>query len=315
MNILLFTTSMILLLTALTYARLETYRSFSIVQGEFNYYMAHAERGMINQTAKNWYTNSAATRSPNKERSSQGKGRALSRLSLAAFIDSKKQGAYQQELPQLTALAKKLISTLYKDQRFFQDFEQKRPDFVSALLSGLMIADSLPKEQKLMRTSDLANLNLQDVELNTVFYLMLQGTLTAEKEEQQEPLKYGNGCDFQGESGEEEDEAQESGKSEEVNSPQGTYSLLDFITLQEAAKVRVYLAPRPLLMAIFDDAATVSALIEARCHLYRAVINKTLNSEQATQNFRSQFLPSSKGFDETILDFSVTKTNPRHYSS
>lgn len=311
MNVLLFATSMILLLATLTYARIETYRSLSILQGQFEHYMKQAERGAINAAAKNWYEHSVATRSPGKGPQQKGKKQALSRLSFVVFIDSKKQAAYAQEYPQLAALAKKLMAILYKDQRFYKEMEQKRPDFTSQLVSSLMIAESLPKEQKMTRASDLANLNLQDPELNHVFYNMLQGTLAPREKGDHQPAS--EPCPISDQAGDEEDETTEPGREEEVKSPQGYYSLLDFITLQDAAKVRVYLASRPLLQAIFDDPATVQALVETRCHLYNLVVKGAMTADQASENLRSQFLSQSKGFDETILDFSVTKTNPRKY--
>lgn len=314
MNVLLFTTSMILLLSALTYARLETYRSFSILQGQFNHYMAVTERGTINSRAEKWYNDSQGSRSGRTPQlQPQGKRQSLSRLSFIVFVDSKKQEAYAQEFPQLLNLAKKLIIYLYKDTAFFQRLEQRRPDFVSALLSSLMIAENLPKAQKLKRAADLANLNLQDPDLNDAFYLILQGTLKPSSPRGEELFNKGPPCQLPAESSQEEEGGIEIGQLEEVKSPQGYYSLLDYITLQDAAKVRVYLASRPLLMAIFDDPAVVSSFLETRCHLYRNVMHDALTPEQASQNLRSQFLPQSKGFDETILDFSVTKTNPSDY--
>lgn len=317
MNVLLFSTSMILLLATLTYARLETYRSFSILQAEFNRYMALSERGAINTAAETWYETSVATKMPGKGSQQKGKKQALSRLSFIVFVDSRKQGTYTQEYPQLVALAKKLMLVLYKDQRFYQELEQKRPDFTTALLTSLMLADQLPKDQKLTRAADLANLNLQDLELNDVFYKMLQGTMTPEEKAEQQRGTFGGNpafiCQLQDQTGEEDDDSVEPGKKEEVKSPQGYYSLLDFITLQDAVKVRVYLASRPLLMAIFEDPAVVNLLIETRCNLYNNVIKGAITADQATQTLRTQFLNQSKGFDETILDFNVTKTNPRNY--
>lgn len=302
---------MILLLATLTYARIETYRSFSILQGQFESYMKLAERGAINSAAQAWYDISVASRQTGKGSQQKGKKQALSRLSFVVFVDSKKQGAYPEEYPQLVALAKKLMAVLYKDQRFYKEMEQKRPDFTSQLLASLMIAESLPKEQKMTRASDLANLNLQDYELNHVFYNMLQGTL-APREKGDQPLAL-QPCLFPEQPGEEEEESTEPGSEEEIKSPEGYYSLLDFITLQDAAKVRVYLASRPLLLAIFDDPAIVQTLVETRCHLYNMVVKGAMTADQATENLKTQFLSQSKGFDKTILDFSVTKTNPRKY--
>lgn len=318
---------MILLLATLTYARLETYRSFTIMQNQFNQYMSKAERSTINNTAQTLYDSNIATQMPGKGTQQKGKKQALSRLSFSAFVDSKMRESYAQEYPQLHTLAVRLIQTLYKDQRFYREMEQKRPDFVNALLAALQHAENLPAEnlsranatkpQKIARAADLANLNLQDPDLNDAFYKMLQGTMTPREKPDQQGGTFGADqkivCQSPGELGEEDDEGIEPGKQEEVRSPQGYYSLLDFITIQDAGKVRVFLAARPLLMAIFDDPAVVTALLETRCMLYNNVVHGTMTPDQAAQALRTQFLPHSKGFDEIILDFSVTKTNPRNY--
>lgn len=306
MNVLLFTTTMILILSSLTYARLEMYRNLSLLQAQFNHYMMNTERATINNQAIIWYKSSPATKKAGKESQQKGKRVALSRLSFAAFVDSKKQEAYQEEYPQLFELAKKLFAVLYKDQPFYQAMKQKRPDFEEALLKSLKLAEELPKDQKLTRAADLSNLNLQDSDLNEIFYKMLQPTSKSVKTDQQEcPQKEGGG--------EEEDDAIEPGKKEEKYSPADSYSLLDFITLQDAAKVRVYLAPKPLLLALFDDPHTVNALIEMRCHLYNSLINGTITADQATKTFQTQFLSQSREFNEKVLDFTVSKTNPRNY--
>ena len=45
MNILLFVTTLIMALSMLTYARLQTYRNFSVLQSQFDNYMKETEKG------------------------------------------------------------------------------------------------------------------------------------------------------------------------------------------------------------------------------------------------------------------------------
>lgn len=332
MNILLFVTSMIMVMAMLTYARLETYRSFSLLQAEFKHYMDDTERGYINLAAENWYINSPGKtkssspneppkpppkiKSPEAEDKSK-KASSRSRLSFASFVDQKKKTAHEKEFPKLFLLAKKLIYVLYKDQPFFKEMEQKRADFVDGLLNALMVADNLPKDQKLKRASDLANLNLGDEELNAVFYKMLQKTVQRTKKKIQ-PLEDHTATEFIGQpqedKGEDDDSERESGNRFEYNTPKGFYSLLDFITLQDATKIRVFLAKKQLLLAIFDDPAAVNAIIETRNDLYKKVKSKAMTPEQASEVFKNQFASvSDPNFDDSILDFKVTATNPKNY--
>ena len=101
------------------------YRNLSLLQAEFNEYMMHAERAVINQEAVLWYESSPATKKAGKESQKKGKKEALSRLSFALFVDSKQQEKYQEEYAQLFELAKRLFHVLYKEQQFYQEMKQK----------------------------------------------------------------------------------------------------------------------------------------------------------------------------------------------
>src|ERR1700733_2769224 len=102
MNVLLFVTAMIMVLSMLTYTKLETYRSFSLLNSHFTRYMEKVERGYINTAAENWYINSQATRTTTSTRTNPpqgGKNASRSRLSFLLFIDKKKQAQYAQVYP------------------------------------------------------------------------------------------------------------------------------------------------------------------------------------------------------------------------
>ncbi len=333
MNVLLFVTSMIMVMAMLTYGRLQTYRSFSLTQNEFNRFMTETERGDINKAAMLWYENSlgerrgsgasqaAATPSTTSSKS-QGapststRSQALSRLSFATFIDNKKKEAHQKEYPQIRNLAQKLIYVLYRNQPFFKEMEAKNPDFVNSLLNALMVADTLSDDNKIKRASELANLNLGDEDLNHVFYEMLQGTaqpgerLTKPKTGEEMPK-----LEFQApeDKGEPEDKSIEGGRKEEYYSGSGYYSLLDFITLRDSTKVRVYLAPKMLLMAIFDDPGLVDSIIAARNDLYKKVSSNEISDSDASKSFEDMFKGRIDPNLSEILDFSVSSTNPAKY--
>lgn len=315
MNILLFVTALIMVLSMLTYAKLQTYQNFRVLESQFTRFMEESERSYINKTAVWWYENSVATKK-GKNPPASGKNPGRSRLSFVMFIDRKKQAQYASTYPKMIHITKKLIDYLYRNQPFFQQFIQRRPDIVDELLASLIIADDLPKEEKIKKPADLANLNLGDPLLNSFFYYILKGSPLTEKEEEKEIQESQKGFILKESAGEAEDEGGDPNKKQYYISPKGYHSLLDYIHVDDAIKIRVYLASEPLLMAIFDHPSTVNAIITMRNELYKKVIHDSLNPQEATAQFKAAF--SSLGdpsFNETLLDYTVTKTNPKNYSS
>ena len=232
MNILLFVTSLVMVMAMLTYARLETYRSFSLLQAEFKNYMDQTERRYINLSAEEWYDYSMGSKSNSKP---QGQGtvknneKTSSRLSLALFIDKAKKEKALKEYPKFHLMAKKLIHILFKDQPFYQEMEQKRPDFVDSLLNALMAANDLPKKQKPKLIQDLANPNLGDEELNTVFYKMMQDTLARREKKPVNSNKAEPPPSLiEEDKGENDDKELENQDRFEYKSSKGVFSLLDY---------------------------------------------------------------------------------------
>jgi len=315
MNVLLFVTAMIMVLSMLTYTRLETYRNFSLLQSEFTQFMEKTERGYINKTAVWWYDNSKGEkRTPGK---GQTKNEARSRLSFLVFIDKTAQAKYAQAYPKIVLLSKKLITYLYQNQPTFKKMLQQRPDILDALLARLMVADSLPKEQKIKKASDLANLELNDPLLDAFFYYILKGAELPEKKVSenmsQSKLPMPEFI-IKEAKGEIDDEDGDQNIQQEYISPEGYFSLQDYITVDAAIKIRVYLASRALLMAIFNDPVIVDSIIAMRNDLYKKVVNGPMSPADAEAQFKTTFASKSDpNFDDTILDYTVTKTNPKNY--
>jgi hypothetical protein len=318
MNVLLFVTAMIMVLSMLTYAKLEMYRSFSLLQSQFTSFMEETERGYINTTAVWWYENSPAVRRSNPPNPPTARGGARSRLSFIVFIDRTKQAQYAQVYPKIVLLSKKLMLYLYKDQPFFKETLQLRPDILDGFLMSLMAAsEALPTEQRIKKAADLANLNFGDPLLNSFSYFVLKGSPFPEEKEneevkQVEPLQ----TEFiiKETNGEADDENGDPNKKEDYMSPEGYYSLLDYITVEDAIKIRVFLASKPLLMAIFDNQDVVNSIIAMRYDLYRKVVSGSVNPQNASTQFKTATSSKSDpNFDDSILDYSVTKTNPRNY--
>jgi hypothetical protein len=318
MNVLLFVTTMIMVLSMLTYTKLETYRNFSLLQAEFTRFMEETERGYINKTAVWWYENSPATRrNANSSANSNPKTAARSRLSFLFFIDKAKQAQYAPVYPKIVLLAKKLMLYLYQNQPFFQEILQQRPDCIDALLASLMnAANNLPQEEKIKKASELANLNLDDPLLNSFFYYVLKGTAFPENTQTTTSKVFTTQPQLiiKESSGEVDDDGGDPNKKQYYDSPEGYYSLLDYINVDDAVKIRVFLAPKALLMAIFDTESVVDSIIAMRNDLYNKVINDSVSAADAGAQFKTATAPKSDpNFDDTILDYTITKTNPKNY--
>lgn len=317
MNILLFVTTLIMVMGVLTYAKIQTFISFAAIQTEFSHYITKVERSAINEQAIWVYENTAASASKVKQPPTNPSS-GLSRISLLIFVDEKTHQTKQNELPEKTLLLKRLLDILYHDQKFYTEAIKKNQYIVDTFLERLyLVSLSLPKEKKITKASDLANLDLGDPELNLFLYKILNGTISKEDSPgtptpSQTPI-----ATLVEDRGEDDDQEKEDPTEEEYKTPTGYRSLLDFLTMKEGSKIRIYLAPKELLIALFGDPGAVDAIIKTRNHLYKAITTggaSAMKPEDASKEFESLYqsraLPE---YEKKNLDFKVTKTNPRNY--
>jgi len=334
MNILPFVITMIMLLALLTYARLETYRDSATLQAVFKHYMQKLEREGVNKREIAWYELKHASSNkkggaPSKDKNPRSS--SSSRLSFYALINTDDKAPAQKQSADTQELAKKLIFTLYAHQPFFIEMEQHRPGFVDEILSRISLASAaLPQEQKIKKTQDLANLSLDDIQLNEVFYKMLKGTPKPDEQEQRPSEEIEDAQIKQT-----DEEAVEPKQHAEPIAPKpqiphtGYPSLLDYITIKNTSGVRVYLASKPLLSAMFGE-STADAIITFRNELYQQVNNESITAQEATSQFQGRFgnsLNTPSGTSGTSgpsgtpgasggpsnFDFTVSKTNPKLY--
>ena len=303
MNIILFVSALIMALSLLTYSKWEAYRNLHVVESQFKNYMEKTERSAINQAAERWY-GTVIVQSRGARNQSQARTQANSRLSFKPFIDQVAQTTMQREFPQLQYLAKKLIHVLYNKAPFYRQMAQENPAFVEQFLASLMVADAIPKEKKLKVAKDLNTLHLLNPVLDDLLYKVLKGAPDPSQNPPAVPI-------FQAE---EDDEDPDAELAEEYRSPVGYTSLLDYITLQPATKIRVFLASKPLLTAIFDDPQTVQQVLLERQRLYQGVASGALQVKDASTQFEAAFLGrADSNLNKMVLDFTVSKTNPKNY--
>lgn len=311
MNILLYVMTLLLLLSAMTYAKIDSFRSLVGLNAGFVHYMEKTEREPISQVADNWYArlhpSSNATRKDEKAKRVIGSPR----LSFYLFIDAEERSQNGEAYSQTRELTKQLLTYLYGEHKEFKEAIARKPNFFNELLDAIQqAAKELPETRELSRADDLSKLPIADTELHYLFYLMLNGQPKAEESTSQNHVEAAQ-IELEEEAPDQEAEAEAEAESEEAHSPAGFTSLLDYITLKNVLKIRVFLAPRPILMAIYGDAQVVDDLMKTRRLLFNEVMRgKPL--EEATQEFMAAF--ASRGnasLYSAILEFAVTKTAPK----
>jgi hypothetical protein len=284
MNVLPFVMTLLMILSIMTYARIESFQDLSGLKAQFEWYMQHFERKYSNEVNDRKYD----TQNPSKRKigedpdtKQKDEEKACSRIPFYLFLNKQQREARHDFFDQHYLLAKLLMMQLYGDTAFLKKASETQPDIIDGILKGLInAAEKLPKGQTITSSADLASINLGDDLLNNTFTLMLKGTVEIDEQDEK-----------------------------------GTYPpLTKFVTVKNKLKVRIFLAPHDILMAIYDNPALVKEIEETRISLYKQVKDESITKEEASKEFESQFSGKQReGIDSKILDFRVSKTNPKDY--
>lgn len=317
MNVLMFVMTMLMLMALLTYAKLESFRSASGLQAEFQRYMEKRERAPITNGAIKLYD--SVSLSTKNAKQDQKKNPASPRLSIYTLIDKKSREADPKMYNQIYSLTRNLMVILFAKQPFFQEYLSQRettdPNSVfNDVIDQLMKAvDSLPEEQQITKTTDLLNLNLGDAE--PLFYLMLKGCPCQTSSAGQSEQKQETVMDLVPTEDDAEAEALAAAEVEEPKSGEGHCALLDYITVEKKDKIRIYLASRALLLAIYNNADVVDEIIRVRNALYKQLDKNDWDNSKATASAQFERFKSAQtdNVDPGMLDFGVSGTNPNNY--
>lgn len=303
--------SMLMILTILTYSRLDTYRTMAGIEGEVSYYMEKTERNAINSAANRLYErirfsqkpsaqeDSAPSKNEGEKQEEKPKNeRGSSRLSLSFLMQEPSAEEDSSSYEETLGLLKNLIFVLYGAQPQFQKHIEEDPDLIEKLVAAISQAiQKQPEESKIKQAIDLSNLELDD-SLKEPFYLMLKGcprSLSTNKTISES----------------EEESADDAIEAEEFHSDKTYNSLLNFITLRKNSKVNIYIASTPLLLAIYRDPQLVSHLLQRRADLYKEVYKeKTMSAEEASSALKAEFEARA---DNALLLYKVTGSDPRRY--
>lgn len=316
MNVLLYVMTILMILSVLTYAKLESFRMFAGLEASFKHYMTSTERLPLDRMNTKMY-DSVKILSKGVT-SKELPNAASSRLSFYSFLKKDGRDLNPDVYPQTRELAKILMTNLYGEQRFFQEIALKRPNFLNEILDEIQVAAENQEPLKMKNAMVLSKLKFQDPELQYIFYLMLHGlpNLTVQKNVSDSPeIGFGGIIPVDDNSTDADEEAMAKVESEEAKAPPGYDSLIDYITVKPAQKIRVFLAPRELLVSIYGNPDIADSIIETRTELANKVKSKALTINDATEQFRNAFSQSGNSHNfSAILDFAVTNTNPSKYN-
>lgn len=276
-----------MVLSVMTYGKLNMYQNFFITEKEFEHYIEMKERKLINQRALKLYED---THLQKKAKSPQNTvNQACSLIPAHAFFSGDENG----QLASLQKdLLKKLIHHLYSHEKKFSDYLQKNPIILDQVLDALQkYSSKLYQENKPLKTvGAIRNIDLNDHELNDFFYWLTKGVFIKKNVSASEDDSVDN--------------------SEEIAENNHMTSFLNFITIRsQYAKIRIYLADSIILSVLFDDPQTVNDILQSRLELYRQAKN-TDDTTNLSEQFKQQFLQKVNLAYIDMLDFTVTKTKP-----
>lgn len=295
MYVILYVISMLMLLASLTYARIESYRSSKLSQAQFEHYMQEEERTYINAQATKLYHNTVVSSKDKEEKQKRASDEATARISFYPLIDPDISKRYPASFEKFLQLAISLIDFLYKDKKFYREKVEEDPQIVRQLLEEIHDVATDPKKTvKKLFIENPGPKTLASIEIENQ---TLSELLKAMFEEDTKEMR------------------QEANQSPTYNIEDGHLSLLDFITMKNnKPKIRLFLASPMVLMALFNDPNAVRAIISSREEVYKDyAVRDRYEQDEATETFRNAVFRHAYGFDDTLMDFSVSKTNPKNY--
>jgi hypothetical protein len=310
MNVLLYVMTLMLVLAALSYSRLENFFQFFGIQAGFKHYMQTTEKEPINKIARHWYHTIHLSTHDSSSRGSTNP--ASPRLPIITLLNKDLRQQFPNQHAQLREILKKLMQQ-YQHNKIFKELESKDSHFLDALLNEIeSSADRYFEEhdEKPTKASILSNLEFQNEELRLGLYMMIKGS-AKEMDPRQKLSKYPSAKPTQQVTVTSDEEDAAAIECEEAHGDAGYESILDLLTTEKTLKIRMFLASPKLLMAIYEDKDLVDDIVRERRQLYAQVKNHPEKVDEASATFESQFSQAGKAAQYGgLLDFKVSRTNP-----
>jgi hypothetical protein len=255
----------------MTVERLERFKNHSIVQKEYQEFLIQVEWKVFNRRQKNLY----------KEWDPTSK-----QITFRYFYDKKAREGRPDAAKQYRMLAIELMRIVYGHAPFFRELEQNRPNFLDELLSEIEKASDKAPDKLIKQIKDIARLELEDHELQEVFYRMLKGTISRDEiTAMKDP----------------------SDRQKEKSYP-SLFTYINYDGRKDTPTIRIALVPRETLKAIFLEDEAVEAIIKKRRELGGK--NRESGSDAL---FRSEFIDKRRpGIDDQLLDFTLSPNSKKY---
>lgn len=285
MNILVYVLALLMAISIMTYARLQTFLNIATIRIEYACYMKEHDRLVMNDMQTKQYEKHHGE---GKEHDGEGKKtQARRKISFILFVDQTLRGENDSAHKTFDIITRKMLYNFYHNEPFFQKVQESHGDPVNALITSLMkVADNREGKEVVRNLGDLKTLDLEDPELQVLFAKMLDGA---------DEYKNAPSC------------------------PQpkrkGYPRLLDYIEIIKRKDgtvypIRIQHAPRGIIEAIFDDPNIVEEILVRRDELGKSAGELESPEQQvATQEFESSFKRHLPGnLDQNMFDFTISQT-------
>ncbi len=297
MNLLVFVLSFLMLIAAISYQGLAHYKSNALIRGIWDRIIRIEEPCAFNQAVQAEYrllkgASVSKKKQLEDEEKEDGEAKGSAKINFRFLIDPEMVSKHPKETEQMELLLKNLIAQLYGDQPFFKDLVEKRPTIVADMLHALRTFSEELGDKKINTIEKLTQVGLKDETLENLWHQLLRNNPVSNATKER--------------------------LFNLSNDPELCYqtNLTKYLSNSNVQQIRLYLAPRPLLLALLEDPALVDDLLKKRKELYKAVKKKNnpMTPDAATnelKTFASKF-PTLAPY-EAILNYKVTKTNPSDY--
>lgn len=289
MNLLIYVTALLLSLSALSYHSLQKFLNSFHSQALWDRELKEESFCRFNESVEKEYRKLSKTPSIQDEdygdeKDASGKNihpDASAVMNFRFFVDEEIALKSPNERALYVEAAKKLIEILYGEQEFYQTKMAQKPDLLESFFAALL--ESNKGDKKIGKVENVNQLYLNDPYLREFFYAISKKVPLGPQAEQALLLgKKKTSCE--------------------------ATSFIEFLSQKKAKKIRVFLAPSALLLALFQNRETVLSIIEMRKQLHKDITNNNKTVEEANKEFSSAFSGSSTY--QEILDFSTGKTAP-----
>lgn len=275
MNILPLILALVLVVSVLTVERLEKFKNQSIIQKEYQQFLKESERQVFNQREKRLF---------------KQYDKDLKQLTFRYIFDKEAREKHPNEAKQYRMLLIDLMKIVYGEAAFYKKLVRENDKFLEEMLTAVEKAADEAADNTIRQTKDIARLDLGEPELQEAFYFMLKGTI--ERDKLMELIE----------------EKEITPKMKE----KAYVSLFTFID-NEGAKdkvpaIRVALAPREILKAIFEKDEVVEEILVKRVEL-----GAKDKDSGADETFKNAFLGKVRqGLDVNLLDFKLSKNSDEY---